>query len=96
VQLLGRLPSPNVDLTPSDNRLSAALGEICRACHSHDPRLPALSCIVVRKQEDETLGTPGAGYYYAAHPTVHGDQAKHVAWLQEYQQAKSTTFPASL
>jgi hypothetical protein len=96
VHLLGPLPSPNEGLTPSDPRLFAALGEICRACHSHNPRLAALSCIVVRKQEDGTLGTPGAGYYYEAHAGVHGDQAKHAAWLEEFEQAKRTTYPTSL
>ncbi len=96
VHLLGPLPPPNDNLAPSDDRLFAALGEICHACHNHKPRLPALSCIVVRMQKDGELGTPGAGYYYEAHPEIEGNPAKHAAWHHEYQLAKTTTYPARL
>jgi len=96
VHLLGPLPPPNDNLAPSDDRLFAALGEICRACHNHKPRLPALSCIVVRMQKDGDLGTPGEAYYSEAHPDVHGDPGKHAAWHQEYERAKITKYPASL
>lgn len=96
VRLLNPLPPPNDNLTPSDDRLFDALGEICLACHGHKSCLPALSCIVIRKQEDNTLGTPGAGYYYMAHPGIHGDQARHNAWLLEYQRARNTTYPSNL
>ena len=95
VQQLGPLPAPDGGLTAADNRLFAALGEICRACHRHDPRLPALSCIVVRKQ-DGALGTPGLGYYPEAHPGVNGEQARLAAWQREFDQARRTTYPTTL
>ena len=91
VGTLGPLPSPNQDLAPRDPRLDAALGEIvveCRRC-----QLPALSAIVVRKHE----GTPGEGYYPVAHPDEAGDKARSmIAWGEEVQSAKQTTYPDEL
>jgi hypothetical protein len=96
VQSLGQLASPDDKLMPLDDRLFAVLGEICRACHAHSPRLPALSCIVVNEQVHGSLGTPGLVYYHDAHQGVHGRKAKHGAWLEEYQRAKTTIYPESI
>jgi hypothetical protein len=39
---------------------------------------------------------PGLVYYHDEHQRVHGGKAKHAAWLEEYQRAKTTTFPESI
>jgi hypothetical protein len=96
IQSVGQLAPPDNNLMPQDDRLLAALGEICRACHTHNPRLPALPCLVVNEREHGTLGTPGLVYYHDAHQGVHGRKAKHAAWLEEYQRAKTTTYPESI
>ena len=76
VDALGPLPPPNDRLQAFDKRLFDALGEIGQACHRHSPRLPALSSVVVQKQEDGTLGMPGPGYYSATHLNARTADAK--------------------
>jgi hypothetical protein len=96
VDALGPLPSPNDRLQAYDTRLFDALGEIGLACHGHNPRLPALSSIVVQKLEDGNLGMPGPGYYTATHPAARTFDAKAEAWVKEYNLTKVTTYPSSI
>jgi hypothetical protein len=96
VNTFGPLPPPYDRLQAFDKRLFDALGEIGVACHRHRPPLPALSSIVVQRQEDGTLGMPGWGYYTATHPGARTAVAKAEAWLEEFNRSKRTTYPERL
>jgi hypothetical protein len=88
---LGPLPAPNQDLQARDPRLDQALGEIVAECRARD--LPAISAIVVRA--DGRI--PGPGYYPTAHPDVAHDIARAmIAWGNEVQRVRSTTYPQTL
>lgn len=93
VEELGPMDPPNQNLRAFDPRLFAALGELGAACHRRG--LPALSAIVVQKAEPG-LGMPGPGYYSAAHPEARTDDQKVEAWLVEYRNARSTSYPNDL
>jgi len=96
VTALGPLPPPNTGLQAYDRRLFDALGEIGLACHRHTPRLPALSSIVVQRNQDGTLGMPGMGYYPVTHPKAKTDVEKMEAWMEEFRQSKQTRYPTRL
>jgi hypothetical protein len=96
VDELGSLPPPNEGLPAHDSRLFAALREIGNACHQHNPRLPALSSIVVQNIGDGILGMPGPGYYRATHPDAQSDIATLQAWMREFMQASNTAYPTEL
>ena len=62
-----------------DRRLSAALGEVVRFCHSL--RLPALSALVGRGDDRQM---PGKSYYPIAHPQHRKNSANlAIAWGNE-------------
>ncbi|MDX9975559.1 MAG: hypothetical protein RBU21_21415 [FCB group bacterium] len=91
VTRLGSLPAPNQNLQPRDHRLDEALGEIVTQCRAR--HLPALPAIVVRSDER----VPGPGYYPMAHPDVADDQTQAmIAWGNEIQQVRRTTYPQTL
>lgn len=93
---LGSLPPPLDSLTAYDPRLSAALGEIRQACLNHDPPLPDLSVILVRRQSDRTLSTPVPSYFSAVHPEVETELDRLITWAKEIDQARSATYPEIL
>ncbi len=91
VNRLGPMPAPNQDLQAHDRRLDIALGELVTACRARG--LPAIAALVVR--DDSRI--PGSGYYPMAHPTVANDTARAmIAWGNEVQQVRATTYPAQL
>jgi hypothetical protein len=96
VESVQPLPTPYETLQPFDRRLFDALGEIGRACHLHAPSLPAITAIVVQKEDDGRLGMPGPGYFQSTHPTARSENAKVESWLREYQQAKVSHYPPVL
>jgi hypothetical protein len=92
VNRLGPLPSPNDNLHWRDPRLDAALGELVAACRERG--LPAISALVVRAIERN----PGHMYYPVAHPVedAQGELAAEIAWGNEIQRVRQTTYPAQL
>jgi hypothetical protein len=101
-----RVPSPRPELTyaalcdllddrfadigPQTRRLWAAVGEVGHACRRNN--LPALAAIVVSSR----TGTPGAAYYADAHPETDDPVLAHLAWAQEVQRVRQTTYPLRL
>ena len=91
VTALGKLPPPNDGLTPYDERLFDALGEITKACRARG--LPTLTGLVVTASDRK----PGRGYYPEAHPGVGKDPVKQLAaWEMELALANQTMYPPSL
>jgi hypothetical protein len=76
IRAMGPLPPPDSDLKPNDPRLFDALGEIVRVCQNNKPPLPVLTSIVVRRQEDGSLGMPGPGYFALVFPKARSDSAR--------------------
>jgi hypothetical protein len=89
---LGPLPPPNEGLHYRDARLDEALGELVAACRAR--WLPAISALVIREVERN----PGAGYYPTAHPAewAQDRMLAEVAWANEREQARQTSYPAQL
>ena len=68
----------SVDVHPRSPALHSALGEVTNACrHSQLPALPAIVWRADKKQ-------PSAGYFKAAHPRAHTDEARVSAWEREH------------
>jgi hypothetical protein len=87
------LLSPYADLTPNDQRLFDALEEIFHTCRGHRPPLPILTSIVVRRAEDGSLGTPGAGYFVLVFPRVQEEAARTKKWREEVRRVVACTYP---
>ena len=86
--LATQLPPAFSDVQAYDVRLWQALGEIVEECRRR--HLPALSAIVVRGD----TGTPGHGYFEAAHPDIVGDDVQEaIAWGNEVTPVMRTTYP---
>ena len=96
VTALGPLPPPNDGLGAKDRRLFDALNEIMRACRNHIPPLPVLSAIVVRKNIDGSLETPGKGYFPVTHPQARSALDGLIEWAGEIDGARKTTYPANI
>ena len=67
-----------VDVHPRSPKLHAALGELTNACRHH--QLPCLPAIVWRSDRKR----PSEGYYKAAHPRAHTEEARVAAWEREH------------
>jgi hypothetical protein len=93
VWALGPLPPPYEDLKPNDQRLFDALEEIFHACRSSRPPLPVLPSIVVRRTEDGSLGTPGAGYFALMFPGVQDEAARTKRWQAEVRRVVACPYP---
>lgn len=81
-----------IDVHPRSPALHQALGEVTNACrHAKLPALPAIVCRADSKR-------PSAGYYKAAHPRAHTDDARISAWEREHAKVLESTadFPAKL
>jgi hypothetical protein len=81
-----------VDVHPRSPALHAALGEVTNACrHSQLPCLPAIVWRADKKQ-------PSAGYFKAAHPRAHTDEARIAAWEREHARVlgAATQFPTKI
>jgi hypothetical protein len=96
VRALGPLPPPNNDLQPNDERLFEALEEIARKCQSHAPPLPVLTALVVRRNPDGTLGTPGAGHFALVVPHVGDEAARIRMWRAELTHVVACSYPQEL
>ncbi len=96
VRALGALPPPDANLKANDPRLFDALGEIGHACRSHNPSLPVISSIVVRRSEDGSLGTPGAGYFALVFPQVAEETARVQKWRDEVKRVTACSYPKVL
>ena len=96
VRTLGRLPPPNSSLKANDQRLFEALGEVHRACQDNHPPLPELISIVVRRNEDGTLGMPGSGYFAVVCPHVTDQKARLHIWREEVKRVVSSSYPKEL
>ena len=81
-----------VDVHPRSPKLHAALGELTNACRHH--QLPCLPAIVWRSDSKR----PSEGYYKAAHPRAHTDEARVAAWEREHARVLQNIaqFPAKL
>lgn len=81
-----------IDIHPRSPALHAALGEVTNACrHSSLPVLPA----IVWKSGSNR---PSTGYYKAAHPRAHTEEAQLSAWQREYDKVieSAKDFPDTL
>ena len=96
VKELGRLPPPNDELGANDQRLFDALNEIMRACRNHNPPLPVLPAIVVRRNTDASLETPGKGYFPVTHPQAPSALDGLIEWAGEIDRVRKTTYPANI
>ena len=90
VESLPPLPKPYENLHWRDPRLDEALGELVGACHALG--LPAISAIVVNNE----TRAPGNRYYEVAHPGITDSLLREVAWANEYDRARATSYPPSL
>ena len=97
--LVSQLPEPFCHLDMGNvqdrNTLSAALGEIVRACREHEPPLPPLPAIVVRLVEGD-LEYPGGGYFEVAHPDVEDELERLALWGQDVEVVQQTYYPPEL
>ncbi len=97
--LISQLPEPFCHLDMGNvqdrNALSAALGEIVRACRGHGPPLPPLPATVVRLVEGE-LEYPGGGYFEAAHPDLEDELERLARWGQDVEAVQQTHYPPQL
>ena len=89
-QVCERLGGRWAELTPHDPRLAQALGYICDRCR--EAGLPALSALVV----SSSTGSPGGGYYYAAHPEIGDPLEREIAWARELGRVHMAKYPAAL
>jgi hypothetical protein len=96
VRALGPLPPSDTNLKANDPRLFEALEEISRACQSNTPALPALTSIVVRREEDGSLGTPGRGYFAVVFPRVREEEARLRKWREEVKRVVAFSYPEEL
>ncbi len=96
VRALGPLPPPYASLKPNDLRLFEALGEVSSLCQSNTPPLPALTSIVVRRNEDGSLGTPGPGYFSLVFPHVREGADRLQMWRDEVRRIKAASYPEVL
>ncbi len=96
VQLLRHLLPPNTDLKPNDPRLFEALGEVSLACQNHDPSLPSLTSLVVRRQKDGSLGMPGDGYFAVNFPRVRDERARQQTWRREIERVRASAYPEDI
>lgn len=82
----------SVDVHARSPQLHAALGEVTNACRH--AQLPALPAIVWRSDSKR----PSDGYYKAAHPRAHTDEARVSAWEREHAKVlgAAADFPAKL
>lgn len=81
-----------VDAHPRSPALHQALGEVTNACrHAKLPALPAIVCRADSRR-------PSDGYYKAAHPRAHTDDARVSAWKREHAKVLewSSEFPPKL
>jgi hypothetical protein len=81
-----------VRVHPRSPALHTALGEVTNACrHAQLPALPAIVCRADSKR-------PSDGYYKAAHPRAHTDEARVSAWEREHAKFISAAgdFPSTL
>ena len=81
-----------IDVHPRSPALHQALGEVTNACrHAKLPALPAIVCRADSKR-------PSDGYYKAAHPRAHTDEARVSAWEREHAKVLESIaeFPAKL
>ena len=92
-RMVEQLPAQHGITSPNDARLNSAYSEITDACRQNG--LPAIMAILVRLDENGELGTPGPGYYPAAHPGMNRADA-FIAWALEYEQARLTVYPETL
>jgi hypothetical protein len=83
-------------LKANDQRLFVALGEVGRTCRSHNPPLPVLTSIIVRRAQDGTLGTPGTGYYAEYFPHVREESARLQIWREEVARVAGFAYPEQL
>jgi hypothetical protein len=91
VQSLPQLAPPYADVTPYDDRLFRALGEVGRACREHG--LATLTALVIRSAER----TPGTGHFSMFHPETGDDAVKQrEAWERELERVRSAKYPANL
>ena len=81
-----------VDVHHRSPQLHVALGEVTNACRHN--QLPALPAIVWRADAKR----PSDGYYKAAHPRAHTDDARIAAWEREHARVLSAIdqFPTKL
>jgi hypothetical protein len=93
VRALGPLPPPDANLKANDKRLFEALEEIHHACRSNRPTLPALTSIVVQRQEDGSLGMPGGGYFAVVFPRVWEETKRLRMWQGEVRRVVAFSYP---
>lgn len=96
VRALGPLSPPYADLKANDPRLFEALEEIIHTCRGQRPPLPVLTSIVVRREVDGSLGSPGTGYFALVFPHVRDEATRLRMWQQEVERVSTCTYPTAL
>jgi len=82
----------SLDVHHRSPHLHVALGEVTNACRHNG--LPVIAAMVCRADS----GRPSDGYYKAAHPRAHTDDAREAAWVREHAKVigHADKFPAKL